>query len=168
MSRRTVLSVALLGQVLFFSMVLVTVDMPRTIFFGLFWVATLTTLLAILSCKRWYATEWIAFGAFSSAMITAVLLSSKALVDTMGVSVPVLGLLFIAAIIAVIPDKKRVHKRQRVPAQQMLPNAFYVIPGSAKYHRKNCRMLNGRQELQAFMTEKEVRALGKSRCNICF
>ena len=162
----------LLGQAIFFAAVLVTTGVLRMVLFGLFWVASLATLLSLLNRPRWGGTEWIGFGAFSSAMITAVLLSSASLSDTVGVVVPVLGLLLVSSIISLIPEPRPVReqrsKKGRVPAQRMLPDVFYAIPGSGKFHRKGCRMLKGRQDVQAFLTEDEARKAGKEPCGICF
>jgi hypothetical protein len=176
MSVQRGLLIALMSQLVFFSLVVVTQGFERMICFGLFWISTLATLLALVSCKRWDAAAWLAFGAFGATTIVAVLISSNAVSDIVGIAVPVLCLLFVAAINVALPQRRLRHHLPFPAAPRSTPQAkkvksnletFFVAHGSRKYHRAACRMLKNKPIMHAFATEKEARAGMFSPCSVC-
>ncbi|MBD3208871.1 hypothetical protein GF367_00440 [Candidatus Woesearchaeota archaeon] len=103
MRERLALTTTLLCQAFFLGLVITTAALARSLWFALFWVSTIATLVLVMAKKRWTSTAWLAFGSFSTALITGVLLSLHILHDAIGVGVSVMGLLFIAAIDNALP-----------------------------------------------------------------
>lgn len=156
------LPAAIFGQLIFLGLVVMTSSVLRLVLFGLFWIASLFVLQVILSRKRWFATEWMVFASLSVAIVTAVLLSSKALLDTVAVIVPVLGLLAITGCLTSLPQKRASRKAPVLPK-----HIFYSTESSTKFHVNSCRMLKNKSDLQGFINEDEARAAGKVPCGIC-
>ena len=162
--------------------------------FALFWVATFVTLVMVIRRPRWGSEEWLVFGSFATTMIIAVLFSSGTLMFPQKSVGAVSLLLFVSAyVVSVSLNKQSKKGRSQDPTLQdkiskdrplrtrssrkknvrtvekLLPeHLFYAIPGTAKYHRRQCRMLRDRDDLEAYPSEELARASGKSRCKLCF
>ncbi len=97
-----------LMQAFFLGGVLLKGGLTKSIFFALFWVFTIATLIILIRKKEWSSSEWIGFGAFATSTITGVLLSLRILYDPTGVGVPVIGLLLVTATLYLQDDDKKV------------------------------------------------------------
>ncbi|MBN1275674.1 hypothetical protein JXA12_05290 [Candidatus Woesearchaeota archaeon] len=157
------LPLTLVAQLLFLGLVLTTTGPAKMAVFALFWLTTIATLFVLVNREWWRETSWIAFGALCASLIVGVLLSTHALEDPVGVGVSVMGLLLVAAALSVLPTRRK----RRTKPQRGLPDIFYSIPGSEKYHRKGCRMLTDRDDLEGYASEAEARRAGKTPCRLC-
>ena len=101
-------AVSLVAQAIFLALVLL-VDEGKLLVFGLFWLATLSALWAILAARKWKHAEFIIFSALMAAILFAVLYASNSLLDPVGLGVPIIGLILVAALLAgsEIPQKAK-------------------------------------------------------------
>lgn len=96
--KEILLKYSLFTQSITLLLTLITNGLTNTIFFALFWVSTIISLITILSLHTWLHEEVFSFGAITFSMVGGVLYSIRALVlDTYIVSLIVILLLLAAA-----------------------------------------------------------------------
>lgn len=120
------LASGLVVQALVLSAVLLTDEWVQLAVFALFWASTIFVLWALLSRKVWRTAEMLVFASVMAAVLFAVLYSAAALLDPVGLGVPVVGLLFIAGLVCVA-DKQAVAAAKK-PAAVRGSTRFVGLP----------------------------------------
>ena len=156
MRHRHVLALAFAAQLAFILIQLTSSGMARAVVAGGFWLATLGILLGLTEQTWWDETAWLAFGAFSAAVVTGVLLSFGVFSDPVGVTVPVAGLILVTALVVLLPEKRPVKKG----------NPVVAVPHGKTYHKKGCRLVKGK-EVIVFRSPDEAREAGLRPCKAC-
>ncbi|MFP4524064.1 MAG: hypothetical protein ACLFO2_01960 [Candidatus Woesearchaeota archaeon] len=155
---RQALALALAAQLVFVLAQLGTSGLSRAVLSGGFWVATLGLLIGLMEQQFWDEQVWLCFGTFSAAVVVGVLLSLGVVSDTIGVVVPLAGLLIVTALVVLMPGR-RVAKRSVGPV-------VVALPRGKTFHRPGCRLVKGKETV-GFASEEEARASGRRPCKAC-
>lgn len=158
MRYRQALALALAAQLAFILAQLGASGFSRAVLFGGFWVATLGLLLGLMEQQVWDEQVWLGFGTFAATVVVGVLLSLGVVSDTIGVIVPLAGLLLVTALVLVIPGRKAL-KRPAGPA-------VVALPRGKTFHRTGCRLVKNKDVVR-FGSEEEARASGRRPCKSC-
>ena len=158
MRYRQALALALAAQIVFILAQLGTSGLSRAVLSGGFWVATLGLLLGLMEQQSWDEQVWLCFGTFAAAVVVGVLLSLGVVSDTVGVIVPLAGLLLVTALVVVAPER-RARKRPAGPV-------VVALPRGKTFHRPGCRLVKGKEAV-GFGSEEDARASGRRPCKAC-